>query len=170
MLGDWSEVVAIVGTLARDIEVEDVSMATVRLESDAMLSVVNSVLSPREESYLRFDLTDATVELRHLYGYGNENWTWTPAPHVDDVSRVAAWAPTSERRSGHVAQLTHVLEALRDGVRPPSSGADARRTLELITGIYRSATTGRPVRCADLTADNPSYSSLTGEQVLEAQR
>ena len=44
-----------IGTLDRDIEVEDVSMAMVRFANGAMANITNSVLSPREETYLRFD-------------------------------------------------------------------------------------------------------------------
>ncbi len=163
LLGDWTEVRAMTGTLDRAIEVEDVSMAVVRLESGAMLSVVCSLLSPREESYLRFDLTDATVELSHVYGYDNHSWTWAPAPHVTDSERVRSWPPTDPGPSGHAAQLAHVLDRLTTGERPESSGTDARRTLELVTAIYRSARTGLPVRRTDLTTDDPFYHSLSGE-------
>lgn len=167
LLGDWTEVRALMGTLDRDIEVEDVSMAAVRLDSGALLSIVNSLLSPREESYLRFDTTDATVELRHLYGYDNGDWTWTPAGHVTDGARVAGWPPVSDRRSGHAAQLAHVLDALAAGERPYSSGADARRTLELVTGIYKAAITGRPVHRAELGPGDPYYRSFGGERATE---
>ncbi len=36
LLGDWSEVSALTGTLDRDIEVEDVSLAMVRFKSQAL--------------------------------------------------------------------------------------------------------------------------------------
>src|ERR1051326_6047324 len=55
LLGDWAEVRAQAATLDRDIEVEDVSMALVRFASGAMASVVNSALSPRQETYIRLD-------------------------------------------------------------------------------------------------------------------
>ena len=48
--GEWQEVRAMIGTLDRDIEVEDVSMAMVRFANGAMANITNSVLSPREES------------------------------------------------------------------------------------------------------------------------
>ena len=98
ILGDWTEVTAKAEALDREVETEDVSFAIVRFENGAIASVVNSVLSPRETSYLRFDFQDATVELEHLYGYDNSSWTWTPAPHVaaDDEERrraVESWSP-----------------------------------------------------------------------------
>jgi predicted dehydrogenase len=168
LLGDWHEVRALMGTLDRDIEVEDVSLAAVTMESGAMMSVVNSILSPREESYLRFDFTDATVELSHTYGYDNSNWTWTPAAHVVDDARVASWAPADNAPSSHAAQLAELLDALAVGTRPRCSGDDGRRSLEFITGLYRSAITGKPVLRSELTPADPFYSALNGSSILAA--
>ena len=162
LLGDWSEVRALAATLDRPVETEDVSMAMVVLESGAVLSIVNSLLSPRETSYLRFDFEDATVELEHTYGYDNSNWRWTPATHVADARRTAAWTPGENIRSSHGAQLSDILSSMAEGRRPRVSGDDARRTLEFIAGLYQSARTGLPVRRSALTVDNPFYHSMNG--------
>jgi predicted dehydrogenase len=79
VLGDWAEISAIARRQARRTETEDLSMAHVIFASGAAASVVNSVLSPREESYLRFDFEHGTVEVSHLYGYRDEDWRVTPA-------------------------------------------------------------------------------------------
>lgn len=155
-LGEWEEVRAMAGRLDRDTETEDVSMAMVRFSSGAMASVVNSLLSPREESYLRFDFAEATVELRHLYGYSNENWSST-SPH---------WSPPDDVPSSHSAQLGELLDAFERGERPPVSGVEARRTLELVAGIYASALTGAPVLRTDLTPENPFYHRMNGGLTL----
>jgi predicted dehydrogenase len=158
MLGDWVEVRAMTGTLARRVRTEDVSMAVVRFANGALASVVNSVLSPREESYLRFDFTGGTVELTHLYGYDNSHWRYTPAPHV----HTRVWQPEQDRRSSHAAQLPLVLDAMVAHERPPASGRAGRETLELVTAIYRSAATGLPVRRDQLGPDDPFYHRLDG--------
>ena len=165
MLGDWSEVTAFAGRLDRVTETEDVSMAVARFESGAMATIVNSVLSPRQESYLRFDLTDATVEVSHLYGYQNTDWTYTPAPHVaGDVARIERWrTPDGQERSGHQPQVRALLDAMDRGVRPPLSGRQGRQGLELVTGIYQSAFTRAPVRRSEITPDSPFYRSLHGD-------
>ncbi len=161
LLGDWHEVRAMMGTLDREVETEDVSVATVSFANGALASVVNSVLSPRQESYLRFDFTDATVEVSHLYGYDNTNWTWTPRDGIEP-ERVATWAPETDEASSHEAQARIFLDAMDAGVRPPASGADGRRSLELVTGLYQSAITGLPVRRSDLAPGNPFYQNLDG--------
>ncbi|TMR21322.1 Gfo/Idh/MocA family oxidoreductase [Nonomuraea turkmeniaca] len=168
LLGDWSEVHAVAATLGRRVETEDVSFAIVRFASGAIASVANSVLSPRETSYLRFDFTDATVEVEHLYGYENSNWRWTPAPHVTDAGRIAGWAPADNTPSSHRAQLTALLAAMRAGERPAASGADGRRVMELITAMYQSAITGRPVSRTELGPANPFYHSLNGGDTATA--
>jgi predicted dehydrogenase len=162
-LGDWRHVTAVTGTLDRSVETEDVAMAVVTFESGAMASVVNSVLSPRETSYLRFDFTDATVEVTHLYGHGDDDWTWTPAPHVTDRERIAGWRPTEGVPSGHAAQLRSLLDSFDRRERPLVSGTQGRQTMELITAIYRSAATGRSVARADLVPGSPHYDRLGGE-------
>lgn len=164
MLGDWSEVTAFADRLDRVTETEDVSMAVARFENGAMASIVNSVLSPREESYLRVDLTDATVEVSHLYGYENTDWTFTPAPHVADQARIERWrTPNGEERSSHQPQVRALLDAMERGERPPLSGAQGRQALELITGIYQSAFTRQPVRRSEITPDSPFYQTLHGD-------
>jgi predicted dehydrogenase len=152
ILGDWDEVRAMTGTLDRRIETEDVSLAMVRFASGALGSVVNSLLSPREESYLRFDFARATVELRHLYGYQNADWTYTPA-HA---------GPPDDVPSSHIAQYAPLLDAVERGERPSASGAEGRQTLEFVTGLYASAHTGRAVLRSELTRDFPYYRRLNG--------
>jgi predicted dehydrogenase len=168
-LGDWTEVSAITRTQARRTETEDVSLAHVTFASGAVASVVNSLVSPRQESYLRYDFERATVELTHLYGYRDQDWRVTPAPGQDDV--LTAWKAgkaaeaglTDDGRSGHRAQFAAVLLALRDGTPPPVVPADSRRTLALVAAIYASGATGRPAAPADLTPGNPFYDSIRGE-------
>ena len=162
LLGDWSEVSAVARRQARKTQTEDLSLAHVTFASGAVASVINSVLSPREESYLRFDFERGTVELRHLYGYGDDDWRVTPAPGHEDGVR-AAWA-AGERGvpSGHRAQLAAVLCSLRDRIPPPVTPAEALRTMSLVAAVYASAFTGWPVRPTDLGPDSPFYERMNG--------
>ena len=162
LLGDWSEIRACMGTLQRRVETEDVSMAIVRFANGAMVSVVNSVLSPREVSHLRFDFTDATVELTHLYGYDNSHWTWTPAPHRAGATAVRHWPPEQDIGSGHAPALAALVASIRAGRRPEASGADGRRGLEFVAGLYKSAITDTTVRPGDLIPTDPFYRSMNG--------
>jgi predicted dehydrogenase len=170
VLGDWTHVSALARTQARSIQTEDVSLAHVTFASGAVASVVNSVLSPREESYLRFDFEHATVEVTHLYGYGDGDWRVTPAGGHQDV--LDAWehaagpaGPGTGTRSGHAGQFRAVLGALSAGASLPVAAHDARRTMSLVAAIYASAFTGRSVTPADLAPGTPFYDSMNGGQI-----
>jgi predicted dehydrogenase len=163
LMGEWQEVRAMMGTLDREIEVEDVSMASVRFAGGAMASITNSVLSPREESYLRFDFQKATVELTHLYRYGNANWRFTLPSAVPDAAVLAQWeALPAEVPSSHVTQLAAFLDSMQRGERPPVSGPDVRGTIEFLAALYKSAITGRPVHRGTITPDDPFYHRMCG--------
>jgi predicted dehydrogenase len=158
ILGPWREVVATAARQARPTETEDLSCAIVTFENGAMASVVNSLLSPRETSYLRFDFEHATVELEHLYGYQDKSWRITADP-----DRTKAWqAMPAGVSSGHAAQFAAVFDALEANVPPPVTLPEARMTLELIAAIYASAFTGRSVRRGEIGPRSPFYQRMDG--------
>jgi predicted dehydrogenase len=149
VLGPWREVTAVAARQARPVSTEDVSMALVTFDSGAVATVVNSVLSPRQVSTVRFDYAHATVELEHLYGYTDADWRVTPAPGHEAVA--ARWsADPAPGRSGHSGQLTAVYEALDAGRPPPVTLAEARPTVEFIAALYASAFTGERVRSGEV--------------------
>jgi predicted dehydrogenase len=161
--GEWDEVRAMTGTLDRVMEIEDISMALVRFENGALATMVNSALSPRQESYLRLDFQKATLECAALYRYTNEHWKFSLPPNVDDPETLAAWNVLSEDYMGsHRQQLSELLDAMDHNQRPFVSGAEARRIIEFISSLYKSAKTGQPVTCGELTPADPFYFSNSG--------
>lgn len=169
LMGDWQEINAMIGTLEREIEVEDVSMALVRFENGAMGSISNSVLSPRQESYMRLDFQQATVEVSTLYRYSNEHWRFS-VPSGDNHSNPAAeWNAISDNNvGGHHMQLGDILDSMARNERPPVSGLEARRILEFIASLYKSAMTRQIVRRGEITPDDPFYHAMNGStQALE---
>jgi predicted dehydrogenase len=157
LLGDWSEVAAMLGTLDRQIEVEDVSAAVVRFAPGTLGTVVNSVLSPHEETYLRFDFQRASVEVRALYHYTNSHWTFTPAPGAG-----VAWRVPTDVASSHGAQLRAMLDSMDRGAPPPAGTAEVRPTFEFLSSLYRSAAAGRPVRRGEIEPGDPFYAHVGG--------
>jgi predicted dehydrogenase len=165
LLGDWQQVTAMVDTLDRDIEMEDVSIAAVRLASGALVSVVNSVLSPRQETALRFDFERATVELRCLYSYEDHDWTYTPLSH-ETAELGALWRPvypTTEDR--HAVQLSRFLDALEGKADVAVSLADIRPTYDLMTSLYKAAATGHTVGRSSIGPGDPFYQHFAGTLV-----
>lgn len=164
LLGEWAEVRAMMGTLDRQIAVEDVSMALVHFRSGAMASITNSVLSPRQETYLRLDFQRATVELKQLYRYGNTDWTYSTNPEIGNEEEIARWQqlPT-ERPSSQATQLSHLLDSRERDERPLVSGAGVRGTIEFLASLYKSAITGQPVARGSITRDDPFYHAMNGD-------
>lgn len=164
LFGEWEEVRAMAGTLDRAIEVEDVSMALVRFANGALGSIVNSALSPRQETYLRLDYQKATVELTHLYAYTRDNWKLTLVPPAQDDGLVQAWQSfPADVGSTHGAQLNELVADMDANRRPLTSGPEARRTLELLTAIYKSAFTGACVTRGSIRPGDPFYTALHGQ-------
>lgn len=163
LLGDWREVRAKIARVDREIETEDVSLAVVEFESGALGSVVTSVVSPREETYLRFDFQRATVELRHLYAYSDADWRFTPAPGADESVQEEWERFPDALPSSHGSELREIVACLRRGERPPAGPAEVRPTMEFITALYRSAMTGLPVERSSLSAEDSFYRVLHGD-------
>ncbi|RIK37824.1 MAG: oxidoreductase [Chloroflexi bacterium] len=163
LMGEWHEVRAMIGTLDRAIEVEDVAMASLRFANGAMANITVSALSPREESYLRLDFQKATVELTHLYSYSNEHWRFSIPKGAEYEDELAEWQQfEADYPSSHTTQLAAMLDAVERGERPPVSGPDVRGTLEFLASLYKSAMTGQPVRRGSITPDDPFYHRMNG--------
>lgn len=190
LLGEWITLRALARTADRAIEVEDLSVALVEFKNGCVATVINSILSPREETYLRVDLQQATVELRHLYGYDNSSWRFTPAPGaaadaqaalvatptspgplIVDPAAAAGFAslcalPKPDIPANHTAQIGAILADLAHGTLPLTAGDEARRTIELLTAIYKSAFTGQPVARGSIVAGDPFYAAFHGGRSL----
>ncbi|WP_431928020.1 Gfo/Idh/MocA family protein [Nonomuraea jabiensis] len=161
VLGPWREVTAVAARQARPVDTEDVSLALVTFENGAVATIVNSVVSPRQTSQLRFDYERATVEVEHLYGYTDDDWTVTPAPGQEGVSQLWAEGRTTTS-SGHDGWLAAVFDALDRGEAPPVTAGDTRRTMEFIAALYTSAFTGERVQAGQITADSPFARRMDG--------
>ncbi|MFE5407500.1 Gfo/Idh/MocA family protein [Microbacterium sp. NPDC056569] len=162
IFGEWSQVSAYAARQLRPTDTEDVSMAIVRFGNGALATVVNSLVSPHETSRLRFDFEYASVEVRHLYGYTSEDWTFTPAPGHEHLS--ARWAEglDSGATSGHLDQVRAILDALEAGEAPGVDLAEARRTLEFAAATYASAFRGVAIDAGELVGDDPFVRSMSG--------
>ena len=162
LLGDWREVRAVMATLDRQIEVDDVMMAIVTMQDGTLLSIINSALSPHQETRLRLDFQRVSVELRHLYHYSNADWHFSPAPgqpaqESEDWARIAIEQPADQS-----SQLREFLSYYAQAQRPPVSGQDLRRTMSFMTALYKAAITGQPVQNGSITRDDPFYHAING--------
>ncbi|MFB6721096.1 Gfo/Idh/MocA family protein [Kribbella sp. NPDC056345] len=182
LLGPWKSMTATAVRLDRPVEFEDVSMASVTFENGAVATVINSLLSPHELSRIRIDTTVGSLEVNHLYGYSDTDWTFTPVP---DAARAATlgldpgvrrtgdlvasgtdpWAASAgdDVPSNHAAQLRRLVDDLLAGRTHDTTLASTRPTMEFVTALYASALTRTTVQRTDLTPGHPFYRALHGD-------
>lgn len=165
VLGPWSKLTAFAARQLLPTDTEDVSMAVVEFDSGALATVVNSIVSPRETSRLRFDFEYATVEVEHLYGYVEADWRFTPAPGHEDLLEQWQADAVAAPASSHRDQIAAIITALAAGDAPAVSADDARRTLEFAAATYASAFQGRPVAAGEIIDSDPFWRSMDGGAV-----
>lgn len=161
---EWQEVMAMIGTLDRPIESEDAAMAMVRFDNGAVGSITNSAISPRQESHLRLDFQKVTAEVKALYYATNEHWLYTLPTNSPDQAAFEQWRTIQGNLTGnHVAQVAAFLASMERNERPPVSGAEARRIIEFLASLYKSAITHQPVMRGSIGPDDPFYYAMNGQ-------
>jgi predicted dehydrogenase len=185
LMGAWETIDARAARIARPVEFEDVSLAIVVFESGAVGTVVTSLLSPKELSRIRVDTTGGTLEVNHVYGYSDADWSWTPAPDATAAASLGRdpglpsangaghqgpaggddlWADSAESDlpSNHAAQIDQLVDDMLAGRRHDTTLASTRWTMEFVTALYASSLERRTVHRRDLTPDDRFYHSLNG--------
>jgi hypothetical protein len=114
---------------------------------------------------MRLDFQRATVEVSALYRYSNANWRYSIPDGSPDSEMLTQWQNIPDDYQGsHGVQLAHLLDSMDQGERPTVSGLEARRILEFITSLYKSATQGKPVQCGTITPGDPFYYAMHPQQ------
>ena len=185
LLGPWETIDGRAARIARPVEFEDVSLAILTFANGAVGTVVTSLLSPRELSRIRVDTTGGTLEVNHVYGYSDADWSWTPAPDAATASSLGRdpglpdpsgtphpgladsqdiWADSagSDLPSNHAAQIDQLVDDMLAGRRHDTTLASSRPTMEFITALYASSIERETVHRRDLTPSDRFYHSLNG--------
>ena len=161
LMGDWQQVEAKVGTLNSPAEVEDVAMALVQFENGAYGSITSSSISPRQETYMRLDFERATADVYGIYGYNNANWRFAIADDATHKAELEQWRTIKEDvASSHKVQLAEMLDSMDRNERPFVSSSEARRIMEFLASIYKSAFTGQAVQRGSILPNDPYYISM----------
>jgi len=184
LMGPWETLDARAARIAHPVEFEDVSLAIVTFSSGAVGTVVTSLLSPRELSRIRLDTAGGTLEVNHVYGYSDADWSWTPTPDSTTAANLGRdpglrnadtaesgapadrdiWAASAgqDLPSNHAAQIDQLVDDLLAGRGHDTTLASTRPTMEFVTALYASSIERETVHRRDLTPSNRFYSSLNG--------
>jgi predicted dehydrogenase len=183
LMGPWKTVDARAARIARPVDFEDVSLAIVTFESGAVGTVVTSLLSPREISRIRVDTDGGTLEVNHVYGYSDADWSWTTVPDAaaaaslgrdpglpngggagDQVSPDDVWTASAgtDVPSNHAAQIKQLVDDMLADRHHDTTLASTRLTMEFVTALYASSIGQGTIHRRDLTPANRFYQSLDG--------
>ena len=148
MMGDVDGVYAMSATALVKIETEDTAVVSLRFRNGA-LGVIEATTAARpkdlEGSISILGENGAVV----IGGFAvNRLQTWNfkkPEPGDADVMEKYSVNPPDVYGFGHKAYYEHVVDCVNNDTRQLVDGAEGRRSLELIAGIYESIETKREV-------------------------
>jgi UDP-N-acetyl-2-amino-2-deoxyglucuronate dehydrogenase len=155
LMGDVQQVMAHTATLAHEnIEVEDVATATLQFSNGA-LGVIQASTAVYPGMLKRIEIHgsrgSAVIEEEDL-----KLWSFAdPTPQDEAILQAltgktttggGAADPAAIGHHGHAAQFADLLAAIRSGRAPQIDGREGRKSVELISAIYRSARSGQAVR------------------------
>ncbi|GAB4565493.1 MAG: Gfo/Idh/MocA family oxidoreductase [Anaerolineae bacterium] len=150
LMGDVSRVFAQTGTLAHDIETEDVAVA--------LLSFANGAMGVIEGTTAAWPGMPARVEVHGDRGTivltEGQVTTWDLQDASDEeratvmgaaVGGSGAADPMAIGHEGHRRQIASMVKAILEGQPLEVDGAEGRKAVEIIRGIYRSAQLQQPI-------------------------
>lgn len=159
MMGPPVQVQAYMSNVAHDnAEVEDLSMAMLRYADGALGQITSSVVHHGEEQQFVFQGLDARISAPWKVFASTSLPNGFPRENQELMAKIqqAYDALPDLPYEGHTAQIDNVLCAIETGSPLLIDGDSGRRTLDLIMGIYKSASTGENVQLP-LQQDDPFY-------------
>ena len=147
LIGPIESVHAFTGTLARNIEVEDTGVLSVRWRSGALGSVNVTMLTyPKNmEGSITIIGEKATVRVGGVAVNEIQHWEFAEPEDGDATIAEASYKTTSVYGFGHPLYYENVIAVLRGEAEPDTDGREGLRSLETLIGAYRSARHGKRV-------------------------
>jgi predicted dehydrogenase len=164
-MGEPASVIADAATVKLDIDVEDTSAATVRFRNGAIGQIIVTVNAQDNRSRVEiFGDRLQAVSAGEPYGPTATPFRFTsldPA-HAESAAAEAMARFPDETRHLHVGMIHDFLRAIIDGRRPLVTVDECRRSMEVITGLYKSAMTGCRVEFP-IAKEDPWYAKIPPE-------
>jgi len=159
MMGLPDTVVSMLTNTSHDnSEVEDLSVSVMKYPSGALAQVTASVVHHGEQQQVIFQGEKARVSAPMQVSAGLSAPNGFPYPNnelIDEINALYQSFPPLAHQ-GHTGQIDNVLTALETGGDWLIKPEDGRRTIELITAIYKAGSEGSVVKLP-LAPDDPFY-------------
>lgn len=150
MMGLPKRVTAILQNTAHDnAEVEDISIAILEYETGALAQVTSSVIHHGEEQQLIFQGERARISAPWKVYASSSLPNGFPQRNTQLEAEIQSCYTSLPglTHTGHQGQIDNVLTAIETSGVPFITGEDGRRTIELITAIYKAGILKEPVSC-----------------------
>ena len=147
LIGPVESVQAYTATLARDIQVEDTGVMSVKWRSGAMGSVSVTMLTyPKNfEGSICIIGEKGTVRIGGVAVNEIQHWEFAEPDVEDSQVKDASYQTTSVYGLGHPVYYRNVISVLRGDAEPETDGREGLRSLEILIAAYISARDGRRV-------------------------
>ncbi|QAY66507.1 Gfo/Idh/MocA family protein [Paenibacillus protaetiae] len=159
MMGMPDKVVAMLSNAAHDnAEVEDISVAVMQYGQGSVAQVTSSVIHHGEEQQIIFQGEKARISApwKVYASTSKENGFPQRNEKLEEELEQYYGSLPQLAHTGHQGQIHDVLSAIESGTAPMITGEDGRKTIELITAIYKA---GFQEKAVDLPIqqDDPYY-------------
>ncbi len=147
IVGPVESLQAYTATLARNIEVEDTGVVSVKWRSGALGSMNVTMLTyPKNlEGSITIIGENGTARVGGIAVNQISHWEFKESDPQDHAIRDASYETASVYGFGHPLYYDNVVQVLRGKVAPDTDGREGLRSLELLIAIYLSARDGRRV-------------------------
>jgi predicted dehydrogenase len=159
MMGMPEEVQAIMSNTSHgNAEVEDISIAVLKFKNGALGQITSSVIHHGEEQQVIFQGKKARISAPWKVYASVSQSNGFPTRDVSYEKEIESFYNQLQesKYEGHTAQIDNVLNYFETGEKVLISGEDGKKALELITSIYKSASTRQPVKLP-LSKEDPFY-------------
>ena len=147
IVGPIESIQAYTATLARNIEVEDTGVISVKWRSGALGSMNVTMLTyPKNlEGSITILGEKGTVRVGGVAVNEIQHWEFAE-PHEDDQKvQNASYATTSVYGFGHPLYYDNVIKVLRGEAEPETDGREGLKSLEVLIAMYLSARDGKRI-------------------------
>jgi len=147
LIGPIESLQAYTATLARNIEVEDTGVISVKWRSGALGSMnVTMLTHPKNfEGSITILGEKGTVRVGGIAVNEIQHWEFSKSHDYDEKIVEASYKTTSVYGLGHPLYLDNVINVLRGEAEPETDGREGLKSLEILIATYLSARDGRRV-------------------------
>ena len=147
LIGPIESLQAYSATLARNIEVEDTGVVSIKWRAGALGSMNVTMLTyPKNlEGSITIIGEKGTVRVGGLAVNEIQHWDFAEADPDDEKVKEASYETTSVYGFGHALYYKNVIDVLRGEADPETDGREGLRSLETLIAIYLSARDGKRI-------------------------